>query len=126
LVLLALLISCCDRYRGFNVRLYFLFSLTPVRGGTCFFWLAPKEARKDASPHSRLSVALEGLPVCGATRFMPLQFVGVFEHRSLRPMVPTRFATRALVLEFLSERPERALNGFSGHRFSFNNPSTQK
>jgi hypothetical protein len=33
----ALFVSCCDRYRGFDVKLYFLFSLTPVRGGTCFF-----------------------------------------------------------------------------------------
>jgi hypothetical protein len=36
--LLAPLMSCCDRYRGFDVRLYFLFSLTPVRGGTYFLW----------------------------------------------------------------------------------------
>jgi hypothetical protein len=31
--LLALLISFCNRYRGFGLGLYFLFSLTPVRGG---------------------------------------------------------------------------------------------
>jgi hypothetical protein len=32
-MLLALLASFCIRYRGVDVRLYFLFSLTPVRGG---------------------------------------------------------------------------------------------
>jgi hypothetical protein len=36
--LLAPLMSCFNRYRGFSLGLYFLFSLTPVRGGTYFFW----------------------------------------------------------------------------------------
>jgi hypothetical protein len=49
LVLLALLVSFCDRYRGFGLSQYFLFSLTPVRGGTYFLCCAkatPKEASK--------------------------------------------------------------------------------
>jgi hypothetical protein len=103
LMLLALLASfCCHRYRGFSFGLYFLFSLTLVRGGTCFFWLAPKEARKGASPHNRLSVALEGLPVCGATLFMLRQFVRVFEHHGLFLASPPRFATSAPVRQCAS------------------------
>jgi hypothetical protein len=40
-----------------------------------------------------LSVALEGLSVCGATLFILYQLQPVFEHLPLRPTVPTRFAT---------------------------------
>jgi hypothetical protein len=32
-------VSFCNRYRGFGLGLYFLFSLTPVRGGTYFLCL---------------------------------------------------------------------------------------
>jgi hypothetical protein len=42
--LLALVVSFCNRYRGVSLGLYFLFSLTPVRGGTYFLCCA-KERR---------------------------------------------------------------------------------
>jgi hypothetical protein len=71
--------------------------IDPVRGGTYFLCCAaaPKKAKKGASPHNRLSVALEGHTVCGATLFMPQQFKRAFEHRSLQPPIPTRFAISA-------------------------------
>jgi hypothetical protein len=99
--LLALLISCCDRYRGFSLGLYFSFSLTPVRGGTYFLCCAAsKKAKKGASHHFRLSVPLEGHFVSGTTLFILRQFARMFEHRSLRPTAPTRFATSAQTSEF--------------------------
>jgi hypothetical protein len=44
----------------------------------------------------------------GATLFMPPQLVGVFEHRSLRPAIPTRFATSAQIVA-----SPREINQFS-------------
>jgi hypothetical protein len=48
-MLLALLASfCCNRYSGFSLGLYFLFSLTPVRGGTYFFCCAKRSKQEKA------------------------------------------------------------------------------
>jgi hypothetical protein len=87
LVLLALSISCCNRYRGFDVVFYFFIDLSwslalvvpsaiataglawdyifyfhcPLCGAALTFFAAPKKvAKKGASHDSRLSVALEG------------------------------------------------------------------
>jgi hypothetical protein len=40
----------CNRYRGFNVRLYFLCSLTPMRGGTYFF-CCDKRSKQEKALH---------------------------------------------------------------------------
>jgi hypothetical protein len=73
-----------------------------VRGGTYFLCCAKEsKQKKGASHHSRLSVALEGLSVTGATLSMLWHFFVVFEHHSLRRTLPTRFATSALKTMYL-------------------------
>jgi hypothetical protein len=49
--LLMLVVSCCNRYRGFSLGLYFLFLLTPVRGGTYFLCCA-KESKQRKALHT--------------------------------------------------------------------------
>jgi hypothetical protein len=94
--LLALVGSFCHRYRGFGLGLYFLFSLTPVRGGTYFLCCAKEsEQRKALHPQPpQCRPRKQNRSWCDAL-IAPVHLHSL-EHQGPMPISSPGFATSAL------------------------------